>query len=251
MTSYEAYEPPAPNEWVRPSARAVLATLILMGLAGWIFGPGTFGFKLGMCAVTAIMEIWGFNAAVQWARALTRHGASAPLVYWGFVVLSCSGWTVFSLYHALGLISGDMGAAAAPAYVAFTALAGVLPFHEWAIERVETAPKKAIKTPKAEQPASETIELPAAPMPNRGVAKSVARELMRQSPRNASKRRGGMSETRTSERGPPLSEQELRQAVLELTEQGKVVSLRGVAKHLDVPVSRVERSPAKGLLYAA
>lgn len=251
MSFADTYEPPAPNEWVRPSARAVLATLIIMGLAGWVFGPGTLGFKLGMCAVTAIMEIWGFNAAVQWARALTRHGAGAPLFYWGFVVLSCSGWTVFSLYHALGLISGDMGAAAAPAYVAFTALAGVLPFHEWAIERVETAPKKAVKAPTASKPEPETNLGHLGHEPSRGAARAVARELMRQTPRNASKRRASASEARQTNRAPPLSEEALRQAVAELTEQGKVVSLRGVAKHLDVPVSRVERSPAKGLLWAA
>jgi hypothetical protein len=35
-----------------------------------------------------------------------------------------------------------MGAAALAAYVAFTCLAASLPFHEWAIDRVERAPLK-------------------------------------------------------------------------------------------------------------
>lgn len=254
----DAFELPEPNEWPRNWARIVLGMLIAMGVIGWACASDAgFWLKAGMCGVTLVIEGWGFIAAVQWSRAMKRQGVAGPLLYWAAVVIGCAAWTIFSIYHALGLVAGDasqqtgMGALAAPAYVAFTALALSLPFHEWAIERVETAAKKAVKAAKTIEPEAETNEPQPIQMPNRGAARSVARELMRQAPRNASKRRGGMSETRTATRAPPLSEEALRQAVAELTEQGKLISLRGVAKHLDVPVSRVERSPAKGVLYAA
>jgi len=254
----DAYEHPEPNEWPRNWARVVLAMLIAMGVLGWAFASdATWLLKVGMCGVTLVIEGWGFIAAVQWSRAMKRQGVAGPLLYWAAVVIGCAAWTIFSIYHALGLIAGDpaqqegMGALSAPAYVAFTCLALSLPFHEWAIERVETAPKKVVKPAKAPEPAPEPAESPSMRMPPRGAARTVARELLRQSPRNASKRRDGSSEHRVTSRAPPLSEEALRQAVAELTEQGKVISLRVVAKHLDVPVSRVERSPAKAILYAA
>lgn len=271
MSTVEAYDPPPPNDWVRPSARIVLATLILIGVAGWVFGPGTFGFKVGMCAVTAVIEVWGFNAAVQWARALVREDVGRPLAYWTLIVFSCAGWTIFSLYHALDLIAGDMGAAATPAYVAFTCLALALPFHEWAIERVEVAPKKPASEPVSKGVATP-VETPVAncrdsalEAPQNGVvtpvatgqrrasrhqSRAVARELSRQSATGASKRRD-TSESRVATRAPPLSEDDLKRAVSELTQDGRVVSIRSVAKHLDVPPSRVERSPAKHVLRQA
>lgn len=268
MSTIDPYEPPPSNEWVRPSARIVLATLILIGVAGWIWGPGNLPFKIGMCAVTAVMEVWGFNAAVQWARALVRDDVGRPMAYWTLIVFSCSGWTIFSLYHALDLISVDMGAAATPGYVAFTVLALALPFHEWAIERVEVAPKKPVATPvskgvstgvsntvancrESEFEAPQTgVATPVATVPQRAsrrVSRTVARELSRQFATGASKRHDG-DETRVATRAPPLSEADLQRAVAELIQDGKVVSIRSVAKHLDVPASRVERSPAKHVL---
>jgi len=268
MTVFDTYEPAPSNEWVRPSARMVLATLIAIGVAGWVFGPGEWPFKLGMCAVTFVMEIWGFNAAVQWARALVRNDVSGPLVYWTGIVFSCSGWTIFSLYHALGMIADDMGAAALPAYLAFTALALALPFHEWAIERVEVAPKKTVAKTVAtvsqdgvSNCRDSVVEAPqdgvATPVAtgsrraSRHLSRTVANELSRQAPRGASKARRDAAESRVATRAPPLSEEELRRAVSELTQDGKIVSIRSVAKHLDVPASRVERSPAKHVLRQA
>jgi len=149
--SADTYEPPEPNEWPRSWARAVLATLIGMGFLGWAFAPGAgFWLKAGMCVVTVVIEGWGFIAAIQWSRALKREHVVGPLLYWAAAIVGCAAWTIFSIYHALGLIlheasEPDMGALATPAYVAFTYLALSLPFHEWAIERVETAQKKRPK----------------------------------------------------------------------------------------------------------
>lgn len=267
----EAYEPPPPNELVRPAARVVLATLILMGVCGWVFGDGTTPFKLGMCAVTTVIEVWGFNAAVQWSRALSRHRVGGPFFYWTLVVVSCSGWTIFSLYHALALIAGDMGAAATPAYVAFTSLALCLPFHEWAIERVESADKKPVATPvitpdatgvaKRHDTLSQSVTTEVSQTvatrhdsPRRKLSRQsmrrVATELSRQSPEGVANRHDS-EEIRVATRAPPLSEHEIREAVEALTKEGQVISLRAVARYHDVPMSRVERSPAKSLLKIA
>ena len=64
------------------------------------------------------------------------------------------------------MIAGDgaayeMGAAAFPAYVAFTCLALSLPFHEWAIDRVERAPLKVAHKAVSEQTAERSLNAPA------------------------------------------------------------------------------------------
>lgn len=175
MSLVEAYEPPEPNEWPRGWARAVLATLIGMGFLGWWFAPAAgFWLKLGMCVVTVVIEGWGFIAAIQWSRALKRERVAGPLIYWALAIVGCAAWTIFSIYHALGLIVGDatepnMGALATPAYVAFTYLALSLPFHEWAIDRVETAEKKRPK-PKG----SEVHEPEPKPKGSRAHLRSIA-----------------------------------------------------------------------------
>jgi hypothetical protein len=107
MTAAEAYEPPPPNDWARPWARVVLFTLIGMGVAGWLAAEGGWLLKMGMCALTLVIEVWGYLAAVQWSRALARKGVPAPLGYWTIEIVGCSAWTVFSIYHAIKMIAGD------------------------------------------------------------------------------------------------------------------------------------------------
>lgn len=259
----EAYEPPDPNEYVRPVAFGVTALLIAWNVTGWILGEGWTFEGFFIAAMTGAFQLLSFNASAQMRRASAKvkckRVESARKFWWG-TLLMCSGWSAYSAHHAFGVIvatdvqwvmtfEGIMAILSnAPALIVLTVAAFIEPFLPWAIETVEAAPRAIAPAAKAEP---ETTPQPLPHISSHGAARTVARELMRQTPRNASKRRGGASETRTAERGPPLSERELRQAVIELTEQGKVISLRGVAKHLDVPVSRVERSPAKALLYAA
>jgi hypothetical protein len=136
-----------------------------MGVVGWIVVESTLWLKLGMCAVTLVIEVWGLLAAVQWARALARQRVSGPLVYWTLVMIGCAAWTIFSIYHALGMLAGDtaqydMGAAATPAYLAFTCLALSLPFHEWAIDRVERAPLKTAHSARPEQHSERPLDTP-------------------------------------------------------------------------------------------
>jgi hypothetical protein len=166
MTDAEVYTTPPPNDWVRPWARVVLFTLIGMGVVGWLVADSTLWLKAGMCIVTLVIEVWGLLAAVQWARALARQRVSGPFFYWTLVMIGCAAWTIFSIYHALGMLAGDtarydMGAAATPAYLAFTCLALSLPFHEWAIDRVERAPLKTAQNAPTEQLDERPLDAPA------------------------------------------------------------------------------------------
>lgn len=258
MSIAEAYEPADPNEWVRPVAVAVTGLLIAWNVTGWILDKGLTFEGLFIAAMTGAFQFLSFNASAQMRRAAAKVQSPRILAarrFWTGCLFMCSAWSAYSAHHAFGVMvatdvqwvlsfEGIMAILAnTPALVVLTVAAFVEPFLPWAIETVEAAPRAAHAP---QQPVETLIR---APTPS--AAKAVARELMRQAPRHASKRRGGSSEQRITSRAPPLSEQELRQAVEELTEQGKVISLRGVAKHLDIPVSRVERSPAKALLWAA
>jgi hypothetical protein len=154
----EAYEPQLPNDWVRPIAIGVLVLIAGVGIAGWIAGPGTGGFKWTMSIVTVLLEVWALNASAQWARALERERVGGPLVYWFLIACACAGWSLFSIYHGLNVLTAGMGAERIPAYVGLTLLASMLPFAMWAVERVERAPLKPAKP--ADAPTGENA-LPA------------------------------------------------------------------------------------------
>jgi hypothetical protein len=242
-----ACETPESNDFVRPMARIVLAMLILLGVAGWVFGAGSAWFKLGMCAVTTVIECWGFNAAVQWSRAMGRDHVVLPFAYWTATIIACASWTVFSIYHALGLIAGDMGAAATPAYIAFTALALALPFHEWAIERSETAPRKLpvqakqMKGADAIDTSVETTAPGASGRAPRGASRRLANALAHQRPDGPSKRVAPASET-VERVSRDVSLQELRDAVRNVAAIHPAPSIRLVAENLNVPKGRVEKA---------
>lgn len=261
--SYAAtYDPPDPNEWVRPVAVTVTVLLIVWNVAGWIMEkPNLEGAFLA--ALTASFQALSFNASAQLRRASSRvQSASVARAkrFWRWTLITCSLWAAGSAHHAYGVIVAREVAwafdleslwtilQAAPLLVVLTVAAFIEPFLPWAIETVEAAPKapqQDVQTPPA--PPVETEPGRA----SRQASRRVARELSRQAPRGASKRSRNSAETRAATRAPPLSEHELRQAVEELTRQGKVVSIRKVAEHLDVPPSRVERSPARARVMAA
>jgi hypothetical protein len=139
------------NSGVRDWARVVQATLIGLGIVGWFaawLGSPAWALTVGMCWLTLVIEVWGFHAYRQWSLALIREGVGLQCLYWLAVMSGCAWWTVFSIYHAIPLISGtpaQSAAVVAPAYVAFLFLALTIPLHEWAIDRIERAPIKARK----------------------------------------------------------------------------------------------------------
>lgn len=255
----EAYEPPDPNDWVRPIALGVTALLIAWNVCGWIIGKGWTFEGCFVAAMTGAFQLLSFNASAQMRRAASKERSQRVIKahrFWTGCLFMCSAWSAYSAHHAFGVIVATdvelawtadamIGVLAnAPALVVLTVAAFIEPFLPWAIETVEAAPRAVSK------PTLATVEPSPIQAPT-GAAKAVARELLRQSPRRASKTRRNAAEHRDVTRAPPLSEHELRQAVDDMTQLGKVVSIRAVAKHLAVPASRVERSPARHLLWAA
>lgn len=150
---------------MRPWARVVLFTLIGMGVARWLVADSTLWLKAGMCIVTLVIEVWGLLAAVQWAR------ARSPTCKRAVLLLDARHDRLrsvdhFQHLHALGMLAGDtvrndMGAAATPAYLAFTCLALSLPFRECAIDRFERAPLKTAQNALTEQLDERSVDAPA------------------------------------------------------------------------------------------
>lgn len=80
-----------------------------------------------------------------------------------------------------------------------------------------------------------------------GRAGALALALSRQRPMEARERDASGQFVRAA-RVPPLTEQEVRDAIEELTKRGAVVTLTAVAKHYGVPISRASKSPAADLI---
>ncbi|MEQ1617844.1 MAG: hypothetical protein ABL883_05825 [Terricaulis sp.] len=78
-------------------------------------------------------------------------------------------------------------------------------------------------------------------------AKKVANALRAQAPR-AAKERDAAGQFIPAEEIPPLTEEQVCEALKALTESGKVISLGNVARFHKVPVSSVKRSPAAKLV---
>lgn len=256
MSFADTFEPADPNDWVRPVALTVTALLIAWNVSGWLIEkPNMEGAFIAL--ITASFQTLSFNASAQMRRAGSK--VQTPSVkrahrFWKWTLFACSLWAAGCAHHAYGVIVAkqiDWGwdinsiwAAlnAAPLLIVLTVAAFIEPFLPWAIETVEAAPKAPalVATP---EPKPVTA-------PPRDVGRALARELSRQRPRGASKSYRDAAEERVVTRAPPLSETELKQAVAEMTQGGEVISIRRVAKHLGVPPSRVERSPARHVLRA-
>ncbi len=78
-------------------------------------------------------------------------------------------------------------------------------------------------------------------------AKKVANALKAQAPR-AAKERDATGQFLAAEEIPPLTEEQVCEALKALTESGKVISMGNVARYHKVPVSSVKRSPAAKLV---
>ena len=156
MLDIEAYEPPPPNDWVRPVAFCTLLTIAGVGVAGWVLGPSELAVKVIMGALTIIVEIWAFNASAQWGRSLVREGVANARNYWCAVVFGCSCCSLASVYHALDVLTGGFAPATLPVYLGMTGLALMLPFAMWAIEAVERAPIRKAAKLESERPELRT-----------------------------------------------------------------------------------------------
>lgn len=255
----EELEPRDPNDWVRPVAIGVSLLLISWNVTGWLLGKGWTLEGVFLAAMTGGFQLLSLNASAQMRRAAAKHDCDAARRFWTTCLFMCSGWAAYSAHYAFAVIVATEVEMAwsleavltilhgAPALVVLTAAAFLEPFLPWAIESVEAAPRKSSQHRLG---AVATGKLESAQRASRHASRSVASALSRQAPRSASKGTTPSSQQRVAHRAPPLSEEALRQVISEMTQEGEVVSMRKIAKRLNVPVSRVERSPGRHLLAA-
>jgi hypothetical protein len=135
----EAYEPPPPNDLVRPVAMLMLLTITGVGIAGWLLSEHQVAVKAVMSWLTAVIEIWAFNASAQWARALKREAVENERGYWAAIMLGCALFSLASVLHGLNVLTGGFGLGTWFAYLSMGILSVMVPFAMWAIEGVEKA----------------------------------------------------------------------------------------------------------------
>lgn len=251
--------PPEANEHVRTVVGGVVLVLAAWNLLGWLVGIGwDKPVAYMLAAMTLGFELLAFNASVQMRRAHAKALPRAQFI-WTATLAMCSGWSVYSAHHALGVfapmpqldvvtLDSVLGLlAAAPAVVVLTVAAVVVPWLPWAIETVEAAPRQR---PKA--PVETTVETPAPQQPRRAskeASRRVASELKRTAPQRAPRSETPGQAERASET-LPLTETALKQAVAELTRRGEVVSIRSVARACGVSPSRIHRFPNRREIMA-
>lgn len=151
MTAFDAYEPPPPNELVRPIAFLSLMVVGAWNVCGWLMSDTPLALRVFLAAFTITFEILCFNVSAQKSRAEERETSRAVRLFWFWALIMCCGWSMFSAHNALTLFTPGMSdLQRAPAYIVLALAAGIVPLLPWAIERTERAPTKV--EPKPTQP---------------------------------------------------------------------------------------------------
>lgn len=265
-----AYEPEPPNDAVRPAVTFVVLVLAVWNLAGWIASDPRAPANYLLAALTVGFEFLAFNASVQMRRAHAKQLRQATRV-WFVTLAMCSGWSVYSAHHALGVFAPVPALDAftfetfvgmlktAPAVVVLTIAACVIPLLPWAIETTEKtpAPRRDVGAGgdgggvRNDLPANDISPAsPSVPRVSERNSRTVAKALANERPKPPRFDHAPAIE-RVSKRAPPLSAADIERAVAEITKRGEVVSIRSVARFYDAPTSRVMGSPGKALIAAA
>jgi hypothetical protein len=165
MIDAETYEPPLPNDWVRPISLIAMLVIGAWNFAGWMMGDAPSALRILMGTLTITFEVVCFNASAQKSRADERDTSPAVRWFWLLALAMCCGWSVFSAHNALVLFTPGMSnLQRAPAYVVLVLAAFIIPMLPWAIERTERAPKKrpsesahaTVPPPSPERPPART-----------------------------------------------------------------------------------------------
>jgi len=154
MSAVEAYEPPPPNDWVRP---VVIGWALFMGgfgAWGWIAQNGYTGEGFISAAVSLIACVMLLNASVQMRRAGSKKAHRATLV-WLMALGLFGSWSGYSAHHAFEMTQGGPvqiesvlsveWAQSAFLLIFFLGSAWIDPWLMWAVEETELAPE--IKQP--------------------------------------------------------------------------------------------------------
>lgn len=186
MSYVEAYEPPPPNDWVRPVVVGWALFMGGFGAWGWIAANGYSPEGFISAAVSLAACALLLNSSVQMRRAGAKKAHRATIV-WLMALLLFGSWSGYSAHHAFEMSQGGPvhiesifsleAAQSAFLLIFFVGSAWIDPWLMWAVEETERAEPK-VEQKQGSPPAHEPNE-PKAHGPNLrsivgGLAGSVA-----------------------------------------------------------------------------
>ncbi len=151
MSYADAYEPPPPNDWVRPVVVGWALFMGGFGAWGWIAGNGygPEGFIAATVSVFSCVVL--LNASVQMRRAGAKKAHRATLV-WLMALGLFGSWSGYSAHHAFEMSQGGAvqiesllsieAAQSAFLLIFFVGSAWIDPWLMWAVEETERAEPK-------------------------------------------------------------------------------------------------------------
>lgn len=249
-----------PNAWVRPVVVGWQVFMGVFGAWGWLAGagyapPGVVSAVVSIASAAILM-----NASVQLRRAEAKKRRRSIAV-WGAALVLFGLWSGYSAHHAFEVSQG--GAIAIDSllsleavnalflFVFFAASAWIDPLLMWAVEDTERAatpaPAEPVATPappRREATGRRRLNLveAAAFAGVSALAPTAATAALPSQP---------APQTRTTDASRAVSPDDIRRACRELDARGLRPSYRTVARHLGVPVSRIERAWTPGVPLAA
>lgn len=151
MSYAEAYEPPPPNDWVRPVVVGWALFMGGFGAWGWIAANGYTAEGFISAAVSLAACALLLNASVQMRRAGAKKAHRATTV-WFMALILFGSWSGYSAHHAFEMSQGgpvqiesllSLEAAQSAFLLAFfVGSAWIDPWLMWAVEETERAEKK-------------------------------------------------------------------------------------------------------------
>lgn len=151
MSVIDAYEPPPPNDWVRPVVIGWAMFMGGFGAWGWIAQNGYTGEGFISAAVSLIACVMLLNASVQMRRAGAKKARRATTV-WLMALILFGSWSGYSAHHAFEMTQGGPvqietilsleAAQSAFLLIFFVGSAWIDPWLMWAVEETERAEPK-------------------------------------------------------------------------------------------------------------
>lgn len=161
MHAVEAYEPPPPNDWVRPVVVGWALFMGGFGSWGWIAANGYTAEGFISAAVSLAACALLLNASVQMRRAGAKKARRATSVWLAALILFGS-WSGYSAHHAFEMSQGGPvpvdnllsleAAQSAFLLVFFVGSAWIDPWLMWAVEETERATEKTEQTEGSLEP---------------------------------------------------------------------------------------------------
>lgn len=152
MSAIEAYEPPPPNDWVRPVVVGWAVFMGVFGAWGWLAANGYSAEGFISACVSLFSCVMLLNASVQMRRAGAKEVHPAALV-WLMALGLFGSWSGYSAHHAFEMSQGgpvhietifSLEAAQSAFLMAFfVGSAWLDPWLMWAVEETERAQPKA------------------------------------------------------------------------------------------------------------